>query len=438
METQTVNPENIIEKWIWYALILTYPFYMLGAVYLVAPVLAWLLIMYWAYNFWLPKPLRAKSIQVEPHPIVMLWLAGMLVMEIALLIGHMDFYLGIPAMIKSSIGWAKGWALLALFIMIGATLPIRPELVYRACCVICLHTLLLIPLFVVAAYTPIPGTIYISPLKVIGGPGPEFFEFQLYGINPESLGPRWRFFTPWAPAAGLLANFYFVFALKEKNIRWRWIGILGSIAMVLMCQSRAGLVAMLFVSPAVFFISRLNSPALWISGGVGVSAMAVIATQLMDFAESSVAEFKAARAGSSRVRAALARIAIQRWRDEAPVWGHGVVERGPHLVEYMPIGSHHSWYGLLFVKGMVGFLALLIPMLVTLVLLVAQAQHCRTAQAALSSVLILIMFSFGENLEILAYLFWPALVMIGIAFRNDTLSKAIILKQQRTSGINRV
>ncbi|WP_372878968.1 O-antigen ligase family protein [Spongiibacter marinus] len=354
-------------------------------------------------------------------------------MEVALIFGHFDFYLGIPATIKSTIGWAKGWALLAVFILIGATLPIRPELIYRACCVICLHTLLLIPLFVIAAYTPIPGTIYISPLKAIGGPGPEFFEFQLYGINPESLGPRWRFFTPWAPAAGLLANFYLVFALKEKNIRWRWIGIVGSIVMVLMCQSRAGLVAMLFVSPAVFFISRLNSPALWLTGGVGLAGMAVIATQLMAFAESSIEEFKAARAGSSRVRAALARIALQRWRDEAPIWGHGVVERGPHLVEYMPIGSHHSWYGLLFVKGIVGFFALAIPMLVTFVLLIGKAQRCATSQAALCCILILFMFSFGENLEILAYLFWPALVLIGIAFRSDTIAKTVDPNQYEKS-----
>ncbi len=424
MEAQAITPNNIIEKWIWYALVLTYPFYMLGAVYVVAPVLGWLLLGYWACNLWLPEPMRAKSIQVEPHPLVMLWVAGMLVMEVALVMGHLNFHIGIPAMIKSSIGWAKGWALLAIFIMIGATLPIRPELIYRACCVIGLHTLLLIPLFVVAAYTPIPGTIYISPLKIIGGPGPEFFEFQLYGINPESLGPRWRFFTPWAPAAGLVANFYLVFALQEKNPRWRWIGILASVAMVLMCQSRAGLVAMLFVSPAVFFMSRLNAPALWISGGVGLSAMAVAATQIMAFAESSIEEFKSARAGSSRVRSALARIAIQRWQDEAPIWGHGVVERGPHLVEFMPIGSHHSWYGLLFVKGIVGFFALAIPMAVTFILLLARAQRCRTAQAGLSCILILFMFSFGENLEILAYLFWPALVLIGIAFRNDIIEKS--------------
>ncbi|WP_372799206.1 O-antigen ligase family protein [Litorivivens sp.] len=429
MEAQTINPENIIEKWIWYALILTYPFYVIGAVYIVAPVLGWMLILYWAYNLWLPEPMRIKSFQLEIPAIAWLWIAGMVVMEVALIAGHVDFQLGLPAIIKSSIGWAKGWALLAVFVMVGATLPVRPELIYRACCIICLHTLILIPIFVGAYYIGLPGKIFVSPLKAIGGPGPEFFEFQLYGINPESQGPRWRFFTPWAPAAGLLANFYLVFALQEREKFWRWCGIVGSIAMVLMCQSRAGLVAMLFVSPAVYFVSRLNNPVLWMTGGVGMAGVGVAFTNLLELADITVTEFKQARAGSSRVRAALARIAIQRWRDEAPVWGHGVVERGPHLVEYMPIGSHHSWYGLLFVKGAVGFVALFLPMAVTLVALFIQAQRCVTSRAGLACMLILIMFSFGENLEILAYLFWPALVIIGAAFRNDIVEKSFDSKK---------
>ncbi len=429
MEAQTINPENIIEKWIWYALILTYPFYVIGAVYIVAPVLGWMLILYWAYNLWLPEPMRIKSFQLEIPAIAWLWIAGMVVMEVALIAGHVDFQLGLPAIIKSSIGWAKGWALLAVFVMVGATLPVRPELIYRACCIICLHTLILIPIFVGAYYIGLPGKIFVSPLKAIGGPGPEFFEFQLYGINPESQGPRWRFFTPWAPAAGLLANFYLVFALQEREKFWRWCGIVGSIAMVLMCQSRAGLLAMLFVSHAVYFVSRLNNPVLWMTGGVGMAGVGVAFTNLLELADITVTEFKQARAGSSRVRAALARIAIQRWRDEAPVWGHGVVERGPHLVEYMPIGSHHSWYGLLFVKGAVGFVALFLPMAVTLVALFIQAQRCVTSRAGLACMLILIMFSFGENLEILAYLFWPALVIIGAAFRNDIVEKSFDAKK---------
>ena len=128
--------------------------------------------------------------------------------------------------------------------------------------------------------------------------------------------------------------------------------------------------------------------------------------------------FRAARADSTRVREALARIAVDRWSTDAPVWGHGIVERGPHLVEFMPIGSHHSWYGLLFVKGIVGALALAIPLIYSLVELVWWSGRLVAARTGLAMVLLLLLYTFGENLEILAYLIWPALIVIGIAHRD--------------------
>jgi hypothetical protein len=268
----------------------------------------------------------------------------------------------------------------------------------------------------------LPGTLYISPLQVVGGPGPTFFEVQLYGLNPESGMGRWRFFTPWAPAAGMLANVYFVFALQEKHTLWRWGAIAGSILMCLASQSRAGLVCLAVVAPLVWMAGQIRNPWMLFTGS-GITALAgVTFTSLFEQASNAVDEFKSARAGSSRVRSALARIAIQRWQDEAPIWGHGIVERGTHLVEYMPIGSHHSWYGLLFVKGIVGFAALAIPLALTLIYLIIEVQSRhrgamgRSAKSALSVTLILCLFSFGENLEILAYLLWPALLVIGIAF----------------------
>ena len=114
----------------------------------------------------------------------------------------------------------------------------------------------------------------------------------------------------------------------------------------------------------------------------------------------------------------LGAIAVHRWQSEAPIFGHGVVERGPKIVEHMPIGSHHSWYGLLFVKGIVGLLALAIPLTWTFVELVAKAQSDRVARAALAVTIVIAFYTFGENLEILSYLFWPGLVLIGIAMRR--------------------
>jgi len=129
-------------------------------------------------------------------------------------------------------------------------------------------------------------------------------------------------------------------------------------------------------------------------------------------------KFRAARAESSRVREILGRIAVDRWQGEAPLWGHGIVEKGPHLVEYMPIGSHHTWFGLLFVKGAVGFLALAIPLAWSFIDLLLKAQTSKEAQVGLAVVMLMFLYTFGENLEILAYLFWPGLVMLGIAHKQ--------------------
>ena len=125
---------------------------------------------------------------------------------------------------------------------------------------------------------------------------------------------------------------------------------------------------------------------------------------------------KQKRADSSRVRAALKEIAFYRAEQEAPIWGHGVLQMGPHVVEFMPIGSHHTWAGLAFVKGVVGFYSLAIPMILSFLFLLAKAQFDPNARTGLAILFILFLYTFGENLEILAYLYWPGLVLMGIGF----------------------
>jgi hypothetical protein len=119
------------------------------------------------------------------------------------------------------------------------------------------------------------------------------------------------------------------------------------------------------------------------------------------------------------VREALGNIAVYRWQSEAYWFGHGVVESGTHLVEFMPIGSHHNWYGLLFVKGMFGFLSFLIPFAITSTVLLVKAQYQVSARLALGMCLILWFFSLSENTEALAYMTWPAWLLIGIGLRSS-------------------
>ena len=125
------------------------------------------------------------------------------------------------------------------------------------------------------------------------------------------------------------------------------------------------------------------------------------------------------RADSNRVRELLGDIAIERWRTEAPIWGHGIVERGPHAVEYMPIGSHHTWFGLLFVKGAVGAIALAVPLIwSTIEFALLAVTRSAAGRIAFGMVLLMTFYSIGENLEILAYLMWPGLIVMGIAARE--------------------
>jgi len=158
-----------------------------------------------------------------------------------------------------------------------------------------------------------------------------------------------------------------------------------------------------------------------------ISVLFPILTALLPFLiESSqdlLQQIHSVRADSSRVRGALERIALERWINEAPFWGHGVVEIGTHYVEYMPIGSHHTWLGLLFVKGMVGFFALALPLTATIFWLgykyltaISNSQHFYQYRTALHLSLVLSAYSFTENLEILAYLHWPAILYIGLSF----------------------
>lgn len=420
VESETMAPTNTEERIVWYSMVGTYVFYLFGALYIVAPVIAWILfaVALKRIVFW---HLTADNRYFTPLPItVLIWFIGMFVMLIALIVGHITNNYGLGSIIKSTIGWAKGWALLALFPLIGC-LNIRPELIYRAACNVCLQTLILVPIFVLAWLAGLPEVLYVSPLKAVGGPGPEFFSVNLYEIDPGSGSPRWRLFTPWAPAVGFVANIYFIFALHEKNFFWKTVGLIGCLVMILMSGSRLALVAVVFVPVVAWGMSMLARPLMLGLAGIGTALLGIVAVPMIVFAEQAMTAFREARIDSSRVRAALGRIALQRWRTEAPIWGHGQVEAGPHMVEFMLIGSHHSWYGLLFVKGIVGLLALAIPMLISFLFLWFRSFHLVVGRVGLSMVLILFLYTFGENLEVLAYLIWPALVMIGLAAaqKND-------------------
>ncbi|MDA7423937.1 O-antigen ligase domain-containing protein [Thalassococcus lentus] len=419
MTSAPISPQNPAEAMVWKTIVWTWPFYAVGALYVVGPVLAWLMAGLVVLSLYLGPAIRddLRATGSIP-PVIWGWMIGMLVMLVALWIGHLDWGLGLKKTIKSSIGWAKGWALLALFPLIGAVLPIRREILIRAQCRLGFWTLCIAPVLLIAPYVGLPERIFTSPLKAVGGPGPEYFSVYLFTFDPASWTPRWQFYAPWSPFAALLGVTMVLFALEEKDNRWRAAGVAAGTLMILASKSRMGLVGLVACTIGPRLMPLVLRSWAWAALSGLTASLAITGPWLAQSIGAGIEGFKAARADSTRVRATLQRIAKERWEEEAVWFGHGTVQPGPHLVEYMPIGSHHTWFGLLFVKGLVGFLAFLVPLLWQTGLALWDAAAGPRGRLPLGICMVLVLLSFGENIEIEAYLLWPALVCLGIHARE--------------------
>jgi len=420
----TDHPPAIEDRIVFFTLALTWPIYLVGGLYVMGPVLGVGLIGLLCMRTYVSGTVLASQ-QTATVPVgVWVWALGMLFMFLALEVAHASEGLGLGQTLKSTIGWAKGWALFAIFPLIGACMNVKLETIFRGAGYVALGTLIATPILIAAPILGLPEVLFISPLKVVGGPGPEFFAVQFYSIEPTDGSSRWRFFTPWSPAAGLIGNMFLIFAMADRRRFWKIIGIAAALSMIILSKSRLALAAALFIWPTVVMLKEVRRPSLWFLAALCLLVLMPFLQVILNGLENSLNSVKSMRADSTRVREVLGEIAVERWWTEAPIWGHGVVERGPHLVEYMPIGSHHTWYGLLFVKGAVGVIALLVPLIWSLVEFSIQTVlRSRVGQVALAMTILMAFYSIGENLEILAYLMWPGLLVMGIAMRELTQTK---------------
>jgi hypothetical protein len=423
MATSDLGTLTADERLIYWAIVLTWLGWLLGALYFVGPLLGWWLAARLA-AIWYLTPQSFRRLTFVARIVVGAWIAGVILMLMVLVIGHLNFDLGLTAIVKSSFGWAKGWALFAVFIAIGAAGRVRPLVLIRASNVLALQTLIIAPMLFLAGQINMPPMLYVSPLEVLGGGSAGFFDVDLYVIDPEGNRLRWKFFAPWAPAAALIACLSLALALYDPNPRWRTIGIVSALVVSVMTSSRLALVAVPVILLTVVVLPRLLDPRLVLCAAAVAVAAILLGDTVMAIVSHLTESFTSARASSSRVRSALQSIALHRWWDEAPLFGHGAVERGSHLVEFMVIGSHHNWNGLLFTRGSVGLLCILLPLLLLTVLLLRRALWSEHARAAVVAMVVLVLFSFGENLEILAYIIWPTLVLFGAIVAQSSPSLA--------------
>ena len=75
-----MRPENPAEAMVWKTILWTWPFYGLGALYVVGPVLAWLIAGLAVLSLYLGPAIRSDLRTTGPiPPVVWAWMIGMLV-----------------------------------------------------------------------------------------------------------------------------------------------------------------------------------------------------------------------------------------------------------------------------------------------------------------------------------------------------------------------
>ena len=412
-----MKPQNFEESLVWYVIIGTYGIYVLGILFPIYSLLAWVLGGYLGLKMLSQSSNTAAKGKISIPWITWLWGICSLIILVATCVGIIDFKLGTNPLLRGILGWLTSTAIMPLFLLSGC-LNIRPKLIYRAVCILCLQSLIAIPIAYAAYYINLPDILYTSPIERLIQNGPIFHNVGFYTSDYGADNIRLFLFTPWCPALGLVSNVFFFMTLQESNKKWRYIGIVGAIAMNIVSFSRVALVSLPLVLMIIWGLKNFTRPGVQIIAGIVSFIAGIFSYQLANTATELVDSFHSSRADSSRVRAALQRVAIDAWQ-EAPIWGHGAQKPGPPVLANMPIGSHHTWIGMLYTKGLVGFLALLIPVTCSFIDLLFKARESKISETALSILLVLLAFSFGEQIDVLAYIIWPGLIIMGMAFKQN-------------------
>lgn len=415
MINRDLKPQNLPEKLIWYYIILTYPIYYLGGQYVLAPLLGYFLAFYLLKQWWRQTPLTPAESRIVIPAAVWFWIAGILVIEIALIVGHLNFDLSWSKIISSTVNrWLRTWALFPIFMLVGS-LKIRPQIIYRAVCIFCIQSIFMA---ISASILRMSEVGYTSPLSVFGGG--DFYDVAVFGsLLDNGSEVRLVLFAPWSPALGLVANVYFFLCWQEKKSTLRWLGMLGAVFMIVGSVSRLAIICLPLTLGSTWFLMNIYRPQLQLGTGMFAFLGGFFAPVIVSNLQLAKEKIGSARPGSSHIRNVLGRIALDRWQRDAFFWGHGTLgEYGPKATGYIAIGTHHTWYSVLYTHGLIGCLSLAIPLFWSLIDLVLKAHNSPTARVGLNIVLILIVFSVGENIDGLTYLYWPGLVILGIAFKG--------------------
>ncbi|QRM53583.1 O-antigen ligase family protein [Sinorhizobium sp. BG8] len=267
-----------------------------------------------------------------------------------------------------------GWIVAGLAIWAGAAHRLSGRLIIRSITILGGFIIALAAIGAVGVALGLPALYspYSLPLLI----APNSVSARLYGsvaiyISEETLGElttRLILFYPYTTALGLGGIGITLISLLEKDWRFRLCGMAGGLIAVVFSWSRISLGALVICAVGWCWLKASLKLRLAFVG-LGLGTLFVLSIADVNWPE-AIADLQnridGVRAGSSLARQIIYE---KSWEGflQSPVFGHGWIGPSVHPKEMLPIGSHSTFYGLLYTGGALTFGAFAIAIAMTLV-----------------------------------------------------------------------
>ncbi len=229
--------------------------------------------------------------------------------------------------------------------------------------------------------------------------------------------PRTDLYTADPPILGVSALLCFFICLGESNKRLRNFALTGSLLALIISQSRLAWVCfpLVFIIIACFRSGLARQGSLWVASFASLFC-AVLGLALQDLINAPLQTFNSARADSSKDREYVVNATIDAWKD-SPWVGWGIMERtvtwGNGAFE-LPLGTFSSYAQVLYIHGLFGFIFFAIALISTVCSFwepsVRGSRNCQKAFACLVALYLLCQ---ATNLTWMAIYIWFFFLWLG-------------------------
>ncbi len=249
--------------------------------------------------------------------------------------------------------------------------------------------------------------------------------------------PRTDLYTADPPILGVCSLLCFFICLGETNRNLRKFSLLGSLAALLVSQSRLAWVCFPLVWLIIYcFRSGLARQAyLWVISLTSLFA-AVLSLSVQDLIASPLSTFNSARADSSKDREYVVSATIDAWK-ESPWVGWGIMNKtvtwGNGAFE-LPLGTFSSYAKVLYIHGIFGFLIFIIALVSTLCSFWQPAiRKNLICQRAFGCLVALYLLLHATNLTWMAIYFWFFFIWLGAILSEEQQQKLNVTQWEQLS-----